>query len=175
MARRGDRTKRASGSMGSSGLTPLLDVLFLLLFAILAASDSSSAETRTPDPEEVRVELPAVDPLESGEGNEAEVVRIFLRIDADDCVTIVTEDGPRVTPTPAELRASLEAAMAAAAAPGNTIVEIRADADARHGVTVDVLQTVRAVGIVDVRFVATAVTGEGEDDRPLGGEQAVPR
>lgn len=171
MTRRTSRGKYTSGSMGNSGLTPLLDVLFLLLFAVLASTDSAS--TDTPDPEEVRVELPAVDPLESGAGDEDEAVRIFLRIDADGTVTIIDEDGPHATPTAGELRAALTEAMATAGATGHTIVEIRADADARHGVTVDVLQTVRAVGIVDVRFVATAGPDDNDDARPLGGSHPV--
>ncbi len=175
MVRRGSKSRHSSGSMGNSGLTPLLDVLFLLLFAILASSDSSSTDSRTPDPEEVRVELPAVDPLESGDGDEADAVRIFLRIDADGSVTMIEADGPHATPTAGELRAGLARAMAAAGSPTNTIVEVRADADARHGVTVDVLQTVRAAGIVDVRFVATAGPGDDDDSRPLGAAHGGPR
>lgn len=171
MAGRKSNERRASGSMGTSGLTPLLDVLFLLLFAILATSDSSSAKARTPEPEEVRVELPAVDPLESGEGEEPEAVRVFLRIDADGSVTIIEESGARLLATAGELRVALQDANAAPGAEGRTIVEIRADTDARHGVTVDVLQTVRAAGIVDVRFVATAGPSDNDEDRPLGGPQ----
>ncbi|MEM9381341.1 MAG: biopolymer transporter ExbD [Planctomycetota bacterium] len=170
MVRRSKRAKRGAvqGAMGSSGLTPLLDTLFLLLFALLASSDSASVEVTEPE-EEVQVELPSVDPVESGSGNEADAARIFLRIDADDSVVVVRPDGPRTTATAGELRAELTEAIGPDGAAEEAIVEIRADANARHGVTVDVLQTVRAVGIVDVRFVATAGPEDGNDLRPLGG------
>ena len=75
----------------------------------------------------------------------------------------------------AQFRAAGKSVIIAAGDPSGTIVEIRADADARHGVTVDVLQTVRAVGIVDVRFVATTGPGETDGARVLGGSHRGPR
>jgi biopolymer transport protein ExbD len=148
------RASRLRGALGASSLTPLLDTLFLLLFALLAASRRASTETVDPRSEEVRVELPTVDALQQAARGHQSDVRLVVHVDALGAVTLIAGAEPVETPTAAELRAALAAETANAS--GRVVVEIRADADARHGVTVDVLQTVRAAGIVDVRFVATS-------------------
>ena len=159
------RVLRARGTLGQSALTPLLDTLFLLLFALLASSRRASMEPTTPTPEEVRVELPTVDPLAGESSDEARELRLVVHVEADDSVGLAGAGGLLPTPTAGELKEALE--RAASGTSGRVVVEVRADADARHGVTVDVLQTVRAAGIADVRFVATR--GASEDDGRLLG------
>lgn len=162
------RPKLAGGTLGQSSLTPLLDTLFLLLFALLASSRRASMEPTAPTPEEVRVELPTVDPLESAEAGESRDLTLVVRVDADGSVGLMGAGGLLATETAGDLQRALERASSATS--GHVIVEIRADAEARHGVTVDVLQTVRAAGVSDVRFVATADASD-DDERRLGGEQ----
>jgi len=156
---------RTRGGLGSSALTPLLDTLFLLLFALLASSQRASMTQVDPRSEEVQVELPTVDPLQQAAGGDQPDVRLVVNVDAGGIVTLHAGAGPVEAPTAGALRAALEAQ--AASATGRVVVEIRADAAARHGVTVDVLQTVRAAGIVDVRFVATKGP-EADETRHFG-------
>ncbi|MEM9802180.1 MAG: biopolymer transporter ExbD [Planctomycetota bacterium] len=168
---RQEQVDRPRGALGASSLTPLLDTLFLLLFALLASSRRASMEPTAPTPEEVRVELPAVDPLESEAGAADTTLSLVVQIDSDGTVTLIGSEDATETSTTAELRSALEAE--AASADGGVVVEIRADTDARHGVTVDVLQTIRSAGISDVRFVATTeATGDGERRFGAGGEDA---
>jgi biopolymer transport protein ExbD len=146
-------TGRARGALGSSTLTPLLDTLFLLLFALLASSQRASTAPAEALPEEVRVELPTVDALQQPAHGDEPDLRLVVHVDAGGAVTLLGGAGLVEATTASALRTALEAQ--ATSAVGRRVVEIRADADARHGVTVDVLQAVRAAGIVDVRFVAT--------------------
>ena len=152
--RQTSKTGRTRGALGSSALTPLLDTLFLLLFALLASSQRASVAPTEARSEEVRVELPTVDALQQPARGDEHDVRVVVHVDADGAVTLLGGEGPVEATTRGALRTALEA-RAADAPGGRVVVEIRADAEARHGVTVDVLQAVRAAGVVDVRFVAT--------------------
>jgi biopolymer transport protein ExbD len=144
---------RARGALGASTLTPLLDTLFLLLFALLASSQRASTAPTEALSEEVRVELPTVDELQQPAHGDEPDVRLVVHVDATGVVNLLGAVGAVEATTAGALRTALEAQSADAT--GRLVVEIRADEDARHGVTVDVLQAVRAAGIVDVRFVAT--------------------
>ncbi|MEL6428604.1 MAG: biopolymer transporter ExbD [Planctomycetota bacterium] len=139
----------------SNALTPLLDMLFLLLFALLATSRSAeSVEAR--QEEEIGVELPRVQ--ETGAGVPRAEEPLVVEVDAGGGVTL---DARRIE-TPADLRAALEARATDDAAPS---IELVVDGDTRHAVVADVLQSVRAAGVVDVRFLALA----GEDGAAFGG------
>ena len=137
------------GVAGLKGLTPLLDVVFLLLFALLSVS---SAKTVHRD-EIVRIQLPSVEP-----GSEAETDQtrsITLEIDSESRV-IMPESA-----TPLASRAEFDAALAAAigeALPEEVHVEIRADREARHGAAVAVLQHLRLRGFVHVDLLAIGTT-----------------
>ena len=151
---------RRRGS-GQAALTPLLDTLFLLLFAVLATSEQREAEVelqRDERPAEVAVTLPSVD--DGGEAQEpAEDGPLFLEIDAAGAVRAASSiDGPAesLSGAPA-LRAWL------GTLDGVRPVEIRADAAARHGEIVTVLHSLQESGFHDVRFIATNSAREGEE------------
>ena len=154
--------KRPTGTLGAAGLrglTPLLDTVFLLLFALLSVS---SAKTVHHD-EIVRVQLPSV---ESGpDAADTPPESITLEIDADSRVLLPD------SPTPITSRDELDAALAnllGEALPEEMSVEIRADRDARHGTAVAVLQHLRLRGFVHVDLLAT---GTAESDEPFGGKR----
>ena len=129
----------------STALTPLLDMLFLLLFTLLATSQSAeSLDSELPE-EEIAIELPSVQ--ESQGTGERASEPLVLFVDASGGVTLA---GAAI-PTPAELRSSLEARVDA----GEEVsLELNVDGDARHAVVADVLQAVRAAGVSDLRFLA---------------------
>ncbi len=153
---------QASGkSAGQAALTPLLDTLFLLLFSVLAASDG--ADARADLEEEVKLELPSVmeDGVASGESSTASPVVIAIEAGG-----VVTLDGGAVTlDSPVEFAASLTGY------PAGSAFEIRAHADARHAVVVEVLHGLREAGFLDVSLVATQRASGTEPD----GWGSVPR
>ncbi len=133
--------------MKSSGLTPLLDTLFLLLFALLAVSEARS-QTRL---DEVHVRLPEIEPGEPE--TRPSTTAVAIDVDADSRVMV---SGAGIA-----TREELDRALAVAlgdALPEEVSVEIRADADARHGVTVELLQHLRLGGFADVRMTALGVS-----------------
>ena len=150
---------RGAGRIAMGGLTPLLDTLFLLLFALLAISDVKREETE----EEVLVELPGVAP--DGAAGEREVERIQIVVDADSELSV----GPDARPagTPRELDAVLDRELAGRAASALS-VEIRADRDSRHGVAVALLQHLRGRGFQDVVLVAI---GAPDPDAAFGSRE----
>ncbi|MGK0482837.1 MAG: biopolymer transport protein ExbD [Planctomycetota bacterium] len=147
-----------SNSPGQAALTPLLDTLFLLLFAVLASSDSKAA--REDAPQEIQVELPSVEDSGEPSAEESERALILITIEAGGRVQI--GDTGASPATAAELAAALVAVESGSS------VEIRAHADARHAVVVEVLHGLREAGLLDVRFVAMRHEPGGES-RPLGG------
>ena len=141
-----------------AGVTPLLDTLFLLLFALLAVS-----ETKSPDSDEhVRIRLPEVEPNAQGEGEAA--TRIGFTVDADSRV-YATEDGALVD-SRTDLDRVLDGRLAEAAVGADEIVvQIRADAEAKSGVALELLQHLLLRGFVRVELLAN----ENQDpDRPFG-------
>lgn len=149
------RSRGAAGTLG--GLMPLVDVLFLMLFALLVLSDTRSSNRA----ELVRVDLPAVEPAGAREPGTSE--RVALEIDADSVVRLAST-GEAVGD-----RAALDRVLGEAvgdAVPEEVAVEVRADADARHGVAVDLLQHLRLRGFVHVELVAL---GRRDLEGPFGG------
>jgi biopolymer transport protein ExbD len=149
--------KEKRGSLGVGGLTPLIDTLFLLLFALLAVAETKSETSM----EEVHVRLPKVEP-----GADAGAVgarAIAIEVDADSRVRVFGHDEEVAT------RADLDRALSGALAdrvPEEVPVEIRADGDARYGVTVELLQHLRLSGFADVRLTALS---SDDPELPLGG------
>ena len=150
-------------AVGQAALTPLLDTLFLLLFSVLAASDG--AEASTDIEEEVRLELPSV--MDDGESGAAVgEPPVVIAIEAEGTVTMdggAARGAPLEVGSPAALAGSL-----ASVAPG-TAFEIRAHADARHAVVVEVLHGLREAGFLDVSLVATK-RASGAESKKWGSE-----
>ena len=152
------RSKRGSIALG--GLTPLLDTLFLLLFALLALSESRAGAPA----EEITVELPRVEP---GDAAQAHSARPVVRLDVDAGGVVRLSPGGEVLRDRAALDRALGAALGGeAAVPEDVIIELRADRVAPHGVAVELLQHLRLAGFVDVRLLAEA---EPRPDQPFGG------
>jgi biopolymer transport protein ExbD len=126
------------------GITPLLDVLFILLFALLALS-----ETKTANPAELlRVQLPQVAP----EANQPVVdpQKLVLVLNANSQISIGDVDG--VVTTLEEFDAVL-ASVIGDALPEDIAIEIQGDRMARHGTTVGLLQHLRLRGFQKVMFL----------------------
>jgi len=161
------RRRMGAGALDLGGLTPLLDTVFLLIFALLALSRDGEVT------ELVRVELPMVDPeRDTAPGTQA---RIVLVIDAASVVRLpvaaaeggaARAAGPVGEPATGRMIATREALDAALAAeldgllPEEVVVEIQADANARHGVAVELLQHLRLAGFCEVELLAIG-TPEG--------------
>jgi len=146
--------RKALGSVAFGGLTPLVDTLFILLFAMLAMSD-----VRAPEGErEVRLELPDVlaEPASSRAAREA------LSIEIDEASELFVA-GQRVS-SRQELDRVLGQALGERL-PEEVTVEIRADRAARYGVAVEVLEHLRRCGFFQVQLLANAA----ESDDVLGG------
>jgi len=137
--------KTRTTSPGAASLTPLLDTLFILLFSLLALSDSRSVESS----EVVRVELPGVEPNEQSSARQG--LRLSIEIDADSAVRWKGDD--RVITTWDQLDTVL-AAKLEGRDPAETTVELEADRDARHGVAVSLLQHLRVNGFTNVELIA---------------------
>jgi biopolymer transport protein ExbD len=138
------RTPSRTRTAGQAALTPLLDTLFLLLFSVLAASDG--AEARADIEQEVRLELPTVSDDGSGEGASPESPPVVIMIDADGAVTL--DGGAMPIESPGAF------ADALLGIPSGAAFEIRAHADARHAVIVEVLHGLREASFLDVSLVA---------------------
>jgi biopolymer transport protein ExbD len=145
---------KTRGAIGLGGLTPLLDTLFILIFALLALSDTRSAERA----ETVRIQLPAVEP--GGDESSQLSRRIEFEITADSILRVAGMDSVL------DSRADVDSALARVLAepdpsgvvetlPELVLVVIRADRDSRHGVAVELLQHLRLRGFVNVELIAT--------------------
>lgn len=136
----------------SSGVTPLLDTLFLLLFALLVVSDTRTA-TRT---EPVRIQLPAVEPGSSPASAPAQ--RFTITIDDQSRLFVAQTDQT------IDSREQLDELLAEALGerlPEELVVEIRADASSRSGVALEILQHLLLRGFVRVELAA-----RGHDAEP---------
>lgn len=137
-------------SVAPRNLTSLVDTVFLLVFSLLALSD-----TRSPDATElVRVELPAVEPGDPG--RPAPARRVVLQVTDRSQIFLGRGGQPLAT------RAELDRALALERGellPEELVIDIEADRDARHGVTVELLQHLRLAGFTHVRLVATGEAG----------------
>ena len=153
---------REAKSISFAGLTPLIDTLFILLFCLLALSD-----TRKTDPTEpVRVQLPEVEAAENGPALAGS--RITVEIAADSTIR-VGRAGPDglIVESPAELDRAFNALLGEFL-PDEVVIDLQADRDARHGVAVELLQHLRLRGFVNVELVAVGKRGH---DGPFGGER----
>ncbi len=140
---------RRRSSVALSGLTPLVDLLFILLFSLLALG-----ETRRVEQEElVAIELPSV---ESSADSRAPAAALTLAIDSES--RVVLPSSGRVILTRRELDAELASALGDGV-PEEVTVAIHADRAARHGAAVELLQHMRLRGFVHVQLLAT-----GQDD-----------
>ncbi len=142
---------------GMKGVTPFIDLLFILLFGMLALSDTRSAESA----EKVRVRLPAVEPVESGE--DAPGKSITIEVDEESRVRLEGDD--RIIDGPAALDQAF-AGLIGNALPEEFCIEIRADAGARQGVMAALLQHLRRTGFTDVSLLAL-----GMENATWGGDR----
>ena len=143
--------RKQLGSIAMGGLTPLLDTLFILIFATLVSSDARRPEDET----ELRVQLPRV---EDGAALAVEAaLGITLVLDADSRIEMF-DTGEDVS-----TRATLDAALTARHVgylPEDVTIEIRADSEARYGVAVELLQHLRLAGFTDVDLFAQGFVGD---------------
>jgi biopolymer transport protein ExbD len=139
------RSSKKGGSIAFRALTPMLDALFILLFALLALSDSRRVEEET-----VSIQLPSVEPG----GVEAELPgqRVTIVVDAESRISL---GGAEPIGELAELDEQLGRTLGDHV-PEEVLVEIRADEDSRHGVSVELLQHLRLRGFVNVQLLALA-------------------
>ncbi|MEM7516078.1 MAG: biopolymer transporter ExbD [Planctomycetota bacterium] len=156
-------TPRASGSVSSAALTPLLDTLFLLLFALLALAAPKRAEAQATH-EEVRVQLPTVEsgPETERSANALEALAFDVEIDGDSAVFV----GGTLVADRAALDALLRETLGERL-PEELGVTLRTDREAKHGVAVELLQYFRVRGVVDVELIAL---GGSAVASPFGGE-----
>ena len=136
---------RSKRSHGMRGVTPFIDMLFILLFGMLALSEAK----KTTAAETVRVRLPRVEPGENGDEGDGRT--IVLEVDANSRVRL---EGRAETVTGPE---ELDTAIASEIGddlPEQVTVEIRGDASADHGVMVALLQHLRRRGFKGVHLLA---------------------
>ena len=128
-----------------AGLTPLLDVIFLLLFALMITSETKSDNKS----ELVPIELPEVQPSGDPKTSQKDPVRIVLD----------SESRVRLEPNQTTLNSLDEVDTALGTALGDALpeevdVQIHADRNARHGVAIELLQHLRVRGFIRVQLVA---------------------
>ena len=143
--------RKPTNSLG--GMMSLVDTLFLLLFTLLAVSETRSST----EAEEVLVALPHVEPDEAVDVP-SETLRVAIVVDASSSVSL---EGRSEIGSLEQLDRALTERLGDAL-PEEATVEIRADADARHGVTVLLLQQLRLAGFVDVRLTAIGADEGGD-------------
>lgn len=129
----------------------MIDVLFILLFALLAMSEARSST----EEELIHIRLPNVEP---GEGDSSsDDLRVVIELDSSSQVSL------RASGIAVSSAADLEAALTSElgdALPEDVVIEIQADRDARHGVAVELLQHLRNRGFVNVQLVAVGYEGD---------------
>ena len=147
-------------SVAPRNLTSLVDTVFLLVFSLLALSETRRSEAT----DLVRVELPAVERGDESGASTAE--RVVLHVTGESEIFLV---GHGIEPLGSreELDAALDAARGERL-PEEFVVDVEADRDSRYGVAVELLQHLRLRGFVHVRMVAR---GEAGPLGPFGGER----
>ncbi len=126
------------------GLTPLLDTLFLLLFAVLSVAESQPQ----PKAESVRVRLPEV---ETGPTSATENTVIILTVDED--ARISTSGNNNWLTTLTEVDLALSESLAGQL-PEEVQIEIQGDRAAPFGKIVALLQHLRLCGFARVDLLA---------------------
>jgi biopolymer transport protein ExbD len=141
------------------GILPFLDLLFILLFSLLALSETKKSSSQEP----VRIRLPEVEPGESDQPTENKST-VVLEIDAASRIRVQGVD--EIVNTPAKLDELLTAFLAGRL-PEECQVEIHGDTKADHGVSVGLLQHLRQQGFGSVALLATGDSGgawtQGDD------------
>ncbi len=145
------------GGPGMKGVTPFIDMLFILLFGMLALSESKTAVSA----EKVHVKLPTVEPADAGRGETGK--SIVIEVDERSRVTLEGSDHP--VRGPEELDQAL-AGRIGEAVPDEFRVEIHADADARQGVMAALLQHLRRAGFTDVTLLALGAENATWGEKP---------
>jgi biopolymer transport protein ExbD len=133
-----------------NGLLPFLDLLFILLFSMLAMS-----ETRTTTSEEpVRIRLPEVEAGDSDTASDDKPT-IVLEIDAESVIRLFGDDAilDGSVALDALLRTQLDGHL-----PEECQIEIHGDTKADHGTSVALLQHLRKLGFGSVVLLATGGT-----------------
>ena len=137
--------KRRRQSQG--GILPFLDLLFILLFSLLALSDTKKSSSQEP----VRIRLPKVEPGESDQPEENRAT-VVLEIDGESRIRLQGVD--EIVNSPEELD-ELLVAFLDSRLPEECQVEIHGDTKADHGVSVGLLQHLRRMGFSSVSLLAT--------------------
>ena len=149
--------RKSIGSMVQRGLTPLLDTLFILLFALLALSDTRQVT----EAQEVRIQLPEVEASESSPPTAAQ--RVSILVDAESAVRLSLASGePELIEDLEQLDAVLTSRLGDTP-PGEVTVDIVGDAGARHGVVVELLQHLRLRGFSHVQLLAIRSPSESSE------------
>jgi biopolymer transport protein ExbD len=133
------------------GILPFLDLLFILLFSLLALSETKKSSSQEP----VRIRLPQVEPGESEQPEENRPT-IVLEIDAESRIRLEGDDDPVDSPEELDRKVG---ALLAGRTPEECRIEIHGDQDARHGVGVGLLQHLRRAGFGSVTLLATGSDG----------------
>ena len=134
------------------GVTPFIDMLFILLFGMLALSDAKQSANA----EMVRVKLPTVEPGEDGGARDGRTITI----EVDELSRVRLDGRPETIDSPGALDAALSG-LVGEELPEEITIEIRADADARHGVITALLQHLRRAGFSTVNLLAIGADGAG--------------
>ena len=141
MSRRGQST---------GGIMPFLDLLFILLFSLLALSETKKSSSQEP----VRIRLPDVEPGKSDQPEENRST-VVLEIDGESRIRLQGVD--EIVDSPKELD-ELLVAFLDGRLPDECQVEIHGDTKADHGVSVGLLQHLRQMGFGSVSLMATGET-----------------
>lgn len=144
------RPGRSGRALVAVELTPLIDVVFLLLIFFMV-STTFVRETA------LGIRLPNVE----GDAVSRESVDIEVRVSPSGDYVV---DGARLAENDAAaLRVALQAALARREGPGATM-RVAADSQTRHDAVVRVLGAARSVGLTDVDILTDAAkSSEGED------------
>jgi biopolymer transport protein ExbD len=138
------------GRRARNGLLPFLDLLFILLFSMLAMTETRKTTSEEP----VRIRLPEV---EAGESDDAtnNKTTIVLEIDAESDIRLAGSEA--VLDGPAALDALLRTQLKGQL-PEECQIEIHGDTKADHGTSVALLQHLRKLGFGSVVLLATGGT-----------------
>ena len=129
---------------------PFIDLLFILLFSLLAMSETRKTSSQEP----VRIHLPEVEPGTNEQAVDARPT-VVLEIDGDSRIHVEGVD--EAVDSPEDLDAILDRQLDGRL-PEDCEVEIRGDTKADHGVSVAVLQHLRNRGFGGVSLLAIGDT-----------------
>ena len=149
------------GQQTRGGIMPFIDLLFILLFSLLAMSETRKSASQEP----VRISLPEVEPGANDNAADARVT-VVLEIDADSNIRV--QGIEEIVGSPEELDRLIDRQLDGRL-PEECEVEIRGDTKADHGVSVAILQHLRNRGFGGVALLATGASdtawGEAEKKR----------